>query len=276
MNIRKIVSLTALISFCLMLVTSIILYIVPQGRIAYWADWNLLGLSKTQWGDIHINLGFLFILTMALHIYYNWKPIMAYLKNRQKEFKLFTLNFNIALILTCGVVGGTYFLVPPFSTILDFGAQIKDEAAIRYGEPPFGHAELSSLKSLTKKTDIPVDQALVKLKKAGLQVEGQDQIFLDIARQNRLSPQEVFKIIQPVKKASRDLPLNPAPGTGAKTLASLCSDHGIDIDPITKALGRKGISIEPLDPLKNAAKKNNLSPQALYDVIRETSLEPKQ
>jgi hypothetical protein len=40
MKLRKITSLTALLSFVLMLVTSIILYIVPQGRVAYWADWR--------------------------------------------------------------------------------------------------------------------------------------------------------------------------------------------------------------------------------------------
>mgnify|MGYP000181594178 CR=1 FL=1 len=40
MKIRKIASLTALLSFVVVIVTSIVLYIVPQGRIAYWADWR--------------------------------------------------------------------------------------------------------------------------------------------------------------------------------------------------------------------------------------------
>ncbi len=49
MNIRKTTSLTAGLSFIAMVMTSVILYIVPQGRIAYWSDWRLLGLSKEQW-----------------------------------------------------------------------------------------------------------------------------------------------------------------------------------------------------------------------------------
>lgn len=48
--------------------------------MAYWADWRMGGLSKTQWGDIHINVGLLFLLALGLHIYYNWKPLMANLK----------------------------------------------------------------------------------------------------------------------------------------------------------------------------------------------------
>jgi len=38
LKIRRITSLTASLAFILMLLTSIILYIVPQGRVAYWAD----------------------------------------------------------------------------------------------------------------------------------------------------------------------------------------------------------------------------------------------
>jgi len=68
MNMRKITSLTMLISFVLLVLTSVILYIVPQGRVAYWADWHLLGLSKSQWGNLHINLGFLFLLAGFLHL----------------------------------------------------------------------------------------------------------------------------------------------------------------------------------------------------------------
>jgi len=46
LKIRKITSLTAAVAFILMLLTSIILYIAPQGRVAYWADWRLWGLTK--------------------------------------------------------------------------------------------------------------------------------------------------------------------------------------------------------------------------------------
>ena len=80
MTLRKITSLTATLSFVLTVVTSTILYLVPQGRVAYWADWRMWGLSKTQWGDIHINVGLLFLLALCVHIYYNWKPLVVYLE----------------------------------------------------------------------------------------------------------------------------------------------------------------------------------------------------
>lgn len=94
MNLRKIISLTMLIAFALLITTSIILYIVPQGRVAYWADWQVLSMNKGQWGSLHINLGILFLITGFFHIIYNWKAITAYMKNKGKQLKIVTLNFN--------------------------------------------------------------------------------------------------------------------------------------------------------------------------------------
>ena len=84
---RKITSLSALASFVLLTLTSVILYIVPPGRVAYWADWRLWGLSKTQWDNLHINLGVLFLVAVCFHVYFNWNPIVAYLKNKARQIK---------------------------------------------------------------------------------------------------------------------------------------------------------------------------------------------
>ena len=89
-NMRKITSMTMFVSFILLVLTSIILYIVPHGRVAYWADWHLWGLTKREWGSLHINLGFLFLFAGLLHMYYNWAPIKAYMKDRSKELKVYS------------------------------------------------------------------------------------------------------------------------------------------------------------------------------------------
>ena len=68
MNVRKITFLTALLAFTFLFITSIVLYIVPQGRVANWADWRLLGMSKTEWGNVHVNMGLLFIVSILLHL----------------------------------------------------------------------------------------------------------------------------------------------------------------------------------------------------------------
>lgn len=149
-----------LITFILEVVTSVVLYIVPHGRVAYWTDWHLFGLSRTEWANQHINLGVLFILAGIFHIFYNWKAILAYLKNKLKEVKIITASFNAALLLSLLVAVGTYFEIPPMSTIINLSDSIKDNASKTYGEPPYGHAELSPLKLLAKKQGLDLEKVL--------------------------------------------------------------------------------------------------------------------
>ncbi len=48
---RSLIAFMVTWSFAVLTVTGIVLYIVPQGRIAYWTLWSFLGLSKDQWGE---------------------------------------------------------------------------------------------------------------------------------------------------------------------------------------------------------------------------------
>ncbi len=220
MNMRKTTSLTMLVSFILLLVTSIIVYIVPQGRVAYWSNWELWGLSKTQWGNLHINLGFLFLLAGFLHLFYNWKPMLAYMKNKTKTLKIFTSDFNIALVLTVVVSVGTLLEIPPMSTVINFGTSVKDAAAEKYGEPPYGHAELSTLDTFAKKTSLDYKAAKKLLLDSGVQgVE--DKITLgELAKVNNTTPKGLFELMKPAEIITTEaatFPDAPPTGFGHKT-----------------------------------------------------------
>ena len=269
MKTRKITSLTALVAFCLMILTSIILYVVPQGRVAYWADWRLWGLSKTQWGALHINFGFLFLSALVIHIYLNWKPILSYFKDRARQVRVFNVNFVLSLLLVIGVGLGTYFMIPPFSTVLDISEGIKNKAAVKYGEPPFGHAELAPLKSLAKKTGLDMKTVMEQFDAAGIRVDGPDQVFLAIAKENGRTPKELFALIQPPKATA--LPELPPPGTGNKTIAMLVKEFGLDKSRILDGLSGKNPEIRPDQTIKSIANALGLNPIQVYDLIRSFS-----
>ncbi len=274
MNMRKITSLTMLISFVLLVLTSIILYIVPQGRVAYWADWTLWGLSKSQWGDLHINLGFLFLLAGLLHIFYNWNPILAYMKNRAKELKIFTPAFTVSLVLTLVVGIGTLLNIPPMSTVINFGESIKDAAAEKYGEPPYGHAELSSLKLFAKQTDLDLEQAKELLSKAGIKFEGEQQTVLEISKANNMAPKALAEIMKPAKKQiepGTPFPDSPPAGFGRKTLAAVCTEYSLNIPTIVRELAKKGIQADPEKSFKEIAADNSTDPHALFGILHEVA-----
>jgi hypothetical protein len=275
LNIRKITSLIAALSFVLMLLTSIILYIVPQGRVAYWADWRLWGLTKTDWGNIHINLGLLFLISLGLHIYYNWKLLISYLKNRAKKVKVFTPEFNTALVITLAFAIGTYFLVPPFGWVMALNDHLKETGAAKYGEPPYGHAELSSLKTFTRKLNLDLGQSMTQIKNAGYRLENEMQTLAQIAQQNGVPPQKIYEAMRsagtmPVAAVqdSRPMPDTPPPGTGNLTLADVCQQYGLNMKVVKGALREQGISVSDEMTLKAIGEKNGIHPTAVYEAIQ--------
>lgn len=279
MNIRKVTSLTAALSFLIMLLTSIILYIVPQGRIAYWADWRLWGLNKTQWGDIHINTGILFLIALGLHLYYNWTPIINYLKNRSKALVIFTREFNLSIIIILACVVGTYAGIPPFSTILDINARIKDAAVVEYGEPPYGHAELSSLKVFTQKMKLDTMESMRLLSEAGIKVDNEKQSLSQIGRSNNISPEQILRLIQQAKAVKKEtislanmgnkMPDLPPTGTGSLTLDKACQKFNLNLEQVIKGLKKEGYTFKTDMTMKQIAAANQKSPVDIYEELKK-------
>jgi hypothetical protein len=277
-KIRKITSLTAALAFILMVLTSIILFIVPQGRVAYWADWRLWGLTKTDWGNIHINLGLLFLIALFLHIYYNWKPLVSYLKDKAKQMKVLTPEFNVALAITVTSIVGTYLLLPPFSWVMALNDHLKDAGAVKYGEPPYGHAELSSLSTFANKLGLDVKESLVLIKEAGLQVVSDQQTLADIGRLNHVPPQKIYLAMKPAAGSpsmntgrQQKLPDEPPPGTGNLTLADFCNQYNFKTKIVLEGLRSLKIEAGEDMAIKKIAAANHISPLDVYEKIKSVA-----
>jgi len=268
--LRKITSLTALWSFIVTLITSVVLYVVPQGRVAYWADWHFLWLSKDDWSNILITVGTLFLIALLLHIWLNWKPIMAYMKNKAHEMTM-TPSMAISLVLTLFVTVGTLFGLPPMKQLLDLSASIKDGAIEIYGNPPYGHAEQSPLKKFCGYLGMDVNDALSALYKAGYpeSVTGETEIR-EIARLKGVSPQQVFNDMRGANSGDPFAALPPtAPeGTGKLKLADLCASFGLPVDDAIAKLAAKGITATADMNLKTIAGNHNMNPREVYQALR--------
>ncbi len=268
MNMRKVTSLTALISFVLLMLTSIILYIVPAGRVAYWANWTLWGLTKEEWGAVHINLGFLLLIAVLLHIYYNWTPMVSYMKNKARQFRLFTLDFNVSLAVTLVVFFGTLAGIPPMSTVINLGAKISEDANLYYGEPPYGHAELSPLADFVYKVHADLEESLTRLHDAGIAVSDNNQSIGQLAEANGVSPRRIYEIIKPEAAGEAAvMPAEPPGGTGQRKLAVLCEMYGLNVDDILSGLEKQGIKATADQTMKDIAAANGRDPHAVYAAI---------
>lgn len=273
MNMRKITSLTALLSFALEMLTSVILYIVPQGRVAYWSEWRLWGLSKTQWGSLHVNLGVLLLIAICLHAYYNWSAIVAYLKSRAASLRIFTVDFTAALILCLIFALGTYWEVVPFSTIIAIGDRIKEAGAKKYGEPPYGHAELSSLATFSKKVELDLNASLSRLAAAKISVADPSQSVAEIARVNNLTPKAVYEAMLPPQPPgqAKSLPTNPPAGFGKKPLGDVCREYQLDITVVLQGFSARKITATAAMTIKEIAAANNTSPMDIFEALQQVA-----
>lgn len=283
---RGLTSLFTLAGFLIMSVTGLVLYVVPQGRIAYWTDWTLWGMSKTQWGDIHILSSILFVIAGAFHIALNWKPLIGYLRKKLEARMLLRREASLAAILSVWVIASGIWHIPPLRYLLDLNQFVKESwIEGKDSEPPFGHAELVSLKVLCKKSDIPLGEALSALQSHGLKGVDPDRIFLDLATENQLSPMETFRMISHLGLPRKRPAVFTADsveerfagtGIGSRTLQDMCAELGLEFSRIRERLASKGISVEGQRSLKAVASRHGLAPiDLLKAALVKAYLPPK-
>ena len=193
--LRKIVSLTVFISFLLLIISSVMLSIVPEGRVAYWADWHVL-FTKAQWADLHITGGALFLCAGLWHTVLNWKAIVAYARGSMAGGRRSRVALTAAVIICVVVYEGTLLGLPPMKQLVDLNDAVKAYQARKYGEPPFGHAETSTLKQFSAFLGLDCERLLLAMNDAGFTGNpAPESIFRDIAAANGMTPQELFAFI---------------------------------------------------------------------------------
>ena len=286
MNLRSFTAFMVTTAFAVMVVTGVVLFVVPQGRIANWVDWRLLGLGKEAWGDIHLLFGTVFIVAGVAHLYpYNWKAFKNYLAKRvsgRLDLKRPKREVVLAIAATLLLVAGAIADVPPFSYLFQLNETAKQAwvASPEY-EPPFGHAEELPLASIARKTGMDLDKALAELKARGLRVDGPSDRLNRVARVNGLSPMDVYMVIRQFEKrpdVKTLVTFTPeavedrfeGTGVGRKTLEQILNEVGMDFAAARKRLAAAGIEVSKDDTMRAVADRHDLSP---IDVLKTILIE---
>lgn len=212
LHLRGFISLLTALSFLIMTISGVILFITPQGRVAYWLDWTFLGISKGQWGDMHITTSLLFALAGLWHTWLNWKALLSYFRDKVNKALALKKELAIAALITLFCTVGGIYKTPPLSYILTLNDYFK-ESWIKgpEDEPVINHAELLPLKSFLQKVNIELEPALAELQRQGIQVTGPEQKLLDIARTNRTSPSAIYKMLKQAAASKSSEKLLPPP-----------------------------------------------------------------
>ncbi|QDU55703.1 DUF4405 domain-containing protein [Aeoliella mucimassa] len=206
-GLRAFTSMLLSVSFLVLCVSGIVLFLTPRGRVANWTGWTLLGLDKHEWSSLHVNNSILFIIMAATHLVLNWSVLMRYLKNKKvpgiHKWKELTVALGVAGLC----VAGPIFSVPPFSSLMAFNDEVKDyweqDNTSGSANPPVAHAEELTLAELADHIFLTSDQVSTALASNGYDVTNTSLTVAEIAEQKQQTPSELFDVIREEYPESR-------------------------------------------------------------------------
>lgn len=77
---KNYISIGITMSFPVLLVSGVALYLAPSCRVAEKIGWRFCFLGKESWEGVHITFGLLFLVLSIIHIVLNWRILLSYFK----------------------------------------------------------------------------------------------------------------------------------------------------------------------------------------------------
>jgi len=284
---RSLIAFVVTWAFGILTVTGLVLYVVPQGRVAFWTHWSLLGLSKEQWGDVHMMFGGLFIIAAIVHLYYNWKPFKKFLAERVKGRLQVKQEFVIAMVFSLIIVVMSVLHIPPVSWVFDLNEALKDSWVTRPElEPPFGHAEEVSLAGISRRMGLDLEKSVAALKHQGYQFNGPQDSLEKIAIVNGTTPMAVYEVIRPYELQPEPVPASgmtveevedrfAGTGLGRKTLTEVCEKIDLAVSKCVERLSIKGYQVGTQEKLKETAERYEINPIDVLTMLLVIDYKPE-
>ncbi len=270
---RAFVSLYITWSSLILLISGVILYIAPAGRVAKWTHISLLGLEKEEWQAIHTIFSFLFVIASGFHLFYNWKPFISYLKDRFKQTFALRKELYATSFLTLAIFVLTLWNVPPFSTVMDIGEYFTESWENEQTEPPIPHAEELSIAELAKTVQLPTQEIIQNLKRQNIEATP-EMIVKEVAEKYDLTPSELFEKmkVNPVQKQESISSL-AGKGYGRMKLADICQDINLPLDSALARLQKFKIEANGEMILRDVAKQYDKKPIDLLNIMQKGKIE---
>jgi len=194
-QIRPFISFLLLLSFLLLAFSGLMLYLRPEGSIARWTGWNILGINKKSWEGIHTIFCILFLVVTSIHLVLNWKALLHYLSGKTARSRNFRRELAAAAGLIVVVFTFAVLQLPPASKFMEWRSIIKDGTMVVKVQPPVPDFEKRSLMEISEFLGVSVDYVLRILNVKGIKSAAPDDSLEEIADQNNLSPQNLFGLI---------------------------------------------------------------------------------
>jgi hypothetical protein len=261
---RAFVTFYVTLSFLVLAVSGIVLYVAPPGRVANWSRWTIGSLDRHGWQAVHTVFALLFVLAGAFHLWFNWRTFWHLLRSRLAEGLLLKRELVLAAAAVVAVAGLTLADLPPFGSVMDAGERAKESWSAGGGEPPVPHAELLTLARLAATVQVPLDRVLANLDASGVKGARPEATLAALASANGLTPQQVWERLKGREKP-KEIPAGG--GYGGKTVGEVCAQLEIPLDQGLARLRARGIEAQAGSPMKDLAASHGRRPHDLVEIL---------
>lgn len=303
---RAFISLLVTISFVAMVISGVMMFFTPPGRIANWTGWKLYGLTKEQWTAIHLSFSAMFLISSLIHIWLNGRALLGYFRNRMTKILLLRSEWIIALVLCGLLLWGTLADVSPFNQVFALREKAKRIWDNSSQQAPLPHAELLTLVQVADASGRDVATLRANLDAQKIQADWDTEFFGVVAERYGMTPMELYGIAvgrtgqgrgpgggqgrqsiddeshagfgQGGRGAGGSGGLGtggggPGAGYGRMTLQGICSAEKIEIQTALDRLAKAGIMAKPDQTLRQIAEVSGLRPSEIIEWIKPISNE---
>ena len=282
---RSFTSVLLGVIFIAMAISGAILFLAPPGRVANWTGWNIWGLTKHEWGSVHLTFSAVFLIAAVLHLVFNWRPMLGYFKDRLT--RRIGFRWEWVLALACGgfIFAGTRANWVPFSWLVAASEDLRMSWEKPQERAPIPHAELLSLAELARQAGVDFTLATNRLAARGLTNFTAESVVAALATQHRMTAQEIYGFLTdagrgPGRGAGHGGGTNAVMsisagghqgggGMGWKTLKEYCAAEKLDITTTLARLKEKGVNAEPAQTLREIAVNNGYQrPYEIVEILR--------
>jgi len=113
---RSFITFVLTLSFCVMIVSGVVLYVAPPGGVARMTGWRFWGLGKDAWMAQHFSSCTVFVPAGLIHLYLNTRILWGYI--RSKTARGIRRKWELLTSLVLFMVTGTLWNLPPWNCIL--------------------------------------------------------------------------------------------------------------------------------------------------------------
>lgn len=272
---RVLTSFFVTFDFLILLVTGVVLYVVPPGRVANWTNWELMGLSKDQWTSVHILSALLFLLVSILHLIFNWKPFKHYFYHKlQGVHRLRELS--LALLISGFFFYSGVSSVKPLAYVLDWGESLKESWVDQQtNDQSRGQPQMQSLAVISTRLNLEPGKVQGALRTAGFSIPSLDSTLENIASENQISPKDLYALIQEIESFEDESVTPPLQeekqdfteqkGFGRLNLQEALQELGEPLSEVMAYAKKQDIRAEAESRVKDLAESMNLTPMEYLD-----------